>query len=48
MLFVFVNSNLDAFTETYGFTFYLQYLTQWPEYFQVAEAPSGELMGYSK
>jgi N-terminal acetyltransferase B complex catalytic subunit len=33
-------------TETYGVGFYLQYLARWPEYFLVAEAPSGDLMGY--
>lgn len=32
----------------YGIPFYLQYLAHWPEYFIVAEAPGGELMGYSK
>lgn len=41
-------SNLDPLTETYGLSFYLQYLAHWPEYFQVAESPSGEIMGYSK
>lgn len=25
----------------------MQYLAHWPEYFQVAESPSGEIMGYS-
>uniref|UniRef100_A0A8C2NW12 N-alpha-acetyltransferase 20 n=1 Tax=Capra hircus TaxID=9925 RepID=A0A8C2NW12_CAPHI len=39
-------SNLDPLTETYGIPFYLQYLAHWPEYFIVAEAPGGELMGY--
>lgn len=34
-------------TETYGLSFYTQYLAHWPEYFQVAESPSGEIMGYS-
>jgi len=32
----------------YGLPFYMQYLAHWPEYFQVAESPSGEIMGYSK
>lgn len=32
----------------YGIPFYLQYLAHWPEYFIVAEAPGGELMGYSE
>nr|XP_050846234.1 N-alpha-acetyltransferase 20 isoform X1 [Vespula vulgaris]XP_050846235.1 N-alpha-acetyltransferase 20 isoform X1 [Vespula vulgaris]XP_050846236.1 N-alpha-acetyltransferase 20 isoform X1 [Vespula vulgaris] len=38
--------NLDPLTETYGLSFYMQYLAHWPEYFQVAESPSGEIMGY--
>ncbi|KAK7506817.1 hypothetical protein BaRGS_00001668 [Batillaria attramentaria] len=42
-----INSvNLDPLTETYGLPFYMQYLAHWPEYFQVAESPSGEIMGY--
>lgn len=40
--------NLDPLTETYGLSFYTQYLAHWPEYFQVVESPSGEIMGYSK
>ena len=32
----------------YGLPFYMQYMAHWPEYFQVAESPSGEIMGYSK
>lgn len=40
--------NLDPLTETYGLSFYMQYLAHWPEYFQVAESPSGEIMGYGK
>uniref|UniRef100_A0A8C6T6N2 N-alpha-acetyltransferase 20 n=1 Tax=Neogobius melanostomus TaxID=47308 RepID=A0A8C6T6N2_9GOBI len=35
-----------TFNFTYGIPFYLQYLAHWPEYFIVAEAPGGELMGY--
>lgn len=31
----------------YGLTFYMQYLAHWPEYFQLTEAPGGEIMGYS-
>nr|CAG4644344.1 EOG090X0ENV [Lepidurus arcticus] len=42
----FNNVNLDPLTETYGLAFYMQYLAHWPEYFQVAESPSGEIMGY--
>ncbi|XP_059473918.1 N-alpha-acetyltransferase 20 [Neocloeon triangulifer] len=45
-LFKFNNVNLDPLTETYGLSFYLQYLAHWPEYFQVAESPSGQIMGY--
>lgn len=45
-LFRFANVNLDPLTETYGIQFYLQYLSRWPEYFQVAESPSGQIMGY--
>ncbi|XP_076463985.1 N-alpha-acetyltransferase 20-like [Babylonia areolata] len=45
-LFKFNNVNLDPLTETYGLPFYMQYLAHWPEYFQVAESPSGEIMGY--
>lgn len=37
-----------TFDPQYGIPFYLQYLAHWPEYFIVAEAPGGELMGYSK
>ncbi|XP_018900483.1 N-alpha-acetyltransferase 20 [Bemisia tabaci] len=42
----FNNVNLDPLTETYGLSFYMQYLAHWPEYFQVAEAPNGDIMGY--
>lgn len=45
-LFKFNKVNLDPLTETYGLPFYMQYLAHWPEYFQVAESPSGEIMGY--
>lgn len=39
---------LNVWPPQYGIPFYLQYLAHWPEYFIVAEAPGGELMGYSK
>ena len=39
--------NLDPLTETYGLSFYLQYLAKHPEYFQIAESSNGEIMGYS-
>ncbi|KHN83657.1 N-alpha-acetyltransferase 20 [Toxocara canis] len=45
-LFRFNNVNLDPLTETYGFNFYLQYLINHPEYFQVCQHPNGEIMGY--
>ncbi|KAH3854821.1 N-alpha-acetyltransferase 20-like [Dreissena polymorpha] len=45
-LFKFNHVNLDPLTETYGLPFYMQYLAHWPEYFQVAESASGEIMGY--
>lgn len=45
-LFRFNNVNLDVLTETYNMSFYLQYMSQWPEAFTVAEAPDGSLMGY--
>jgi len=45
-LFRFNGINLDPLTEMYGLSFYLQYLARWPEYFMVAESPSGDLMGY--
>lgn len=32
----------------YGFNFYLQYLINFGEYFQVCEHPSGEIMGYGE
>lgn len=40
------NVNLNPLTETYGIPFYLQYLTHWPEYFQVMEGPNGDIIGY--
>lgn len=45
-LFRFNNINLDVLTETYNMPFYLQYISQWPEAFTVAEGPDGSLMGY--
>ncbi|XP_064465252.1 N-alpha-acetyltransferase 20-like isoform X1 [Ornithodoros turicata] len=45
-IFNYNNVNLDPLTETYGLSFYLQYVTHWPEYFQVAQAPNGDIMGY--
>ncbi|CAB3397983.1 unnamed protein product [Caenorhabditis bovis] len=45
-LLTFNNVNLDINTETYGFNFYLYYLVNHSEYYQVAEHPNGEIMGY--
>ncbi|XP_012278776.1 N-alpha-acetyltransferase 20 [Orussus abietinus] len=45
-LFKFNNMNLDPLTETYALSFYMQYMAHWPECFQVAESPGGEIMGY--
>ncbi|KAI8799514.1 acyl-CoA N-acyltransferase [Cladochytrium replicatum] len=45
-LFRFNNINLDPLTETYYLNFYFTYLATWPDYFCVAESPSGELMSY--
>jgi N-terminal acetyltransferase B complex catalytic subunit len=43
----FNNVNLDVLTETYYMSFYMSYMSQWPESFTVAEAPNGDLMGYN-
>ncbi|ETV94894.1 N-alpha-acetyltransferase 20, NatB catalytic subunit, variant [Aphanomyces invadans] len=45
-LFRFNNVNLDVLTETYNMSFYLQYLTKWPDYFLLQEDPNGTMMGY--
>lgn len=44
----FSNVNLDRYTETYNFGFYMTYMDRWPEYFTVAEDITGRQMGYSK
>ncbi|KAL8274850.1 hypothetical protein Esti_001202 [Eimeria stiedai] len=38
--------NGDVFTETFGLSFYLKYLSAWPELCIAAEAPDGALLGY--
>ncbi|KAJ2712740.1 N(alpha)-acetyltransferase 20, NatB catalytic subunit, partial [Coemansia spiralis] len=38
--------NLDQFTETYDLSFYLSYLSSWPELFTLAESADGRLMAY--
>jgi len=45
-LFRFNNINLDPWTETYSISFYLSYLSRWPDMCYVQEAPNGRLMGY--
>uniref|UniRef100_A0A452EC88 N-acetyltransferase domain-containing protein n=1 Tax=Capra hircus TaxID=9925 RepID=A0A452EC88_CAPHI len=46
-LFCFNTFHLDPLRETYGIPFYLECLAHWLESFVVAEAPGGELMGYT-
>jgi len=38
-LFKFNNVNLDTLTETFNMSFYLTYMSRWPELFTVAESP---------
>ncbi|KAJ2774220.1 N(alpha)-acetyltransferase 20, NatB catalytic subunit [Coemansia nantahalensis] len=45
-LFRFNAVNLDRFTETYDLSFYLNYLSSWPELFTLAESADGRLMAY--
>jgi len=45
-LFKFNLVNLDPLTETYGMSFYMQYMAHWPEFMQVVESASGQIMGY--
>ncbi|KAH9940981.1 N-acetyltransferase [Amylocystis lapponica] len=45
-LFKFNNVNLDLWTETYGISFYLGYLSRWPDLCCVQESPNGRMMGY--
>eukprot|EP00937_MAST-01D_sp_MAST-1D-sp2_P001140 g1140.t1 len=45
-LFRFNNVNLDVLTETYNQPFYQQYISRWPPYNMVTEAPCGDIMGY--
>ena len=46
-MFKFNQVNLDAFTETYSISYYLNNLSNWPDLFCATEDPSGTLMGYS-
>ena len=45
-LFKMGNVNLDALTETYNISFYLQYMATWPDYFTQISNPSNTIMGY--
>ncbi|CAL8071920.1 unnamed protein product [Calicophoron daubneyi] len=36
----FANINLDPYTETYSITFYLHYLSKWPEHMRIMESPT--------
>jgi N-terminal acetyltransferase B complex catalytic subunit len=38
--------NLDHLTETYNLSFYLSYLSTWPDHFLVQHTPTGRMMGY--
>nr|CAG8487134.1 5890_t:CDS:2 [Entrophospora candida] len=40
------NINLDVLTETYNITFYLSYLSRWPDLFCLQESSNGIIMGY--
>ncbi|KAK2551763.1 N-alpha-acetyltransferase 20 [Acropora cervicornis] len=40
------STDLKGQFQGYGLAFYLQYLAHWPEYFQVIESPTGQIMGY--
>ncbi|MCE3215340.1 N(alpha)-acetyltransferase 20, NatB catalytic subunit, partial [Datura stramonium] len=42
----FASVNLDHLTETFNMSFYMTYMARWPDYFHVAEAPGGHIMGY--
>jgi N-terminal acetyltransferase B complex catalytic subunit len=47
-LFNFNHVNLDAFTETYSISYYMNNLSQWPDQFCAVEDTRGTLMGYSE
>jgi N-terminal acetyltransferase B complex catalytic subunit len=40
-------TNLDHLTETYNISFYLEYLTKWPDLCRVIEGIDGQIEGYS-
>ncbi|KAJ1642163.1 N-acetyltransferase [Coemansia erecta] len=45
-MFHFNNINLDQYTDTYDLSFYLTYLSKWPDLFNAAESADSTLMGY--
>jgi N-terminal acetyltransferase B complex catalytic subunit len=45
-LFSFNTVNLDHWTETYSISFYLSYLSEWPDLSYTQLSPSGRIMGY--
>lgn len=45
-LFTFNSCNLDPWTETYQLSFYMTYMSHWPNFFQGLKGPSGIQMGY--
>eukprot|EP01129_Flabellula_baltica_P005112 TRINITY_DN1824_c0_g1_i1.p1 TRINITY_DN1824_c0_g1~~TRINITY_DN1824_c0_g1_i1.p1 ORF type:complete len:190 (+),score=42.22 TRINITY_DN1824_c0_g1_i1:1-570(+) len=45
-LFHFNSANLDPLTETYNIGFYLEYMSEWPDYNFVVESAHGDSMGY--
>ncbi|KAF2109142.1 acyl-CoA N-acyltransferase [Lophiotrema nucula] len=40
------STNLDHLTETYSISFYLEYLTKWPDLCRVIEGMDGQIEGY--
>ncbi|ORY02452.1 acyl-CoA N-acyltransferase [Clohesyomyces aquaticus] len=45
-LFHISSTNLDPLTETYNVSFYLEYLTKWPDLCRVIEGMDGQIEGY--
>ena len=47
-LWKFAPCNLDPLTETYSYSFYVEYMRKWPQLCRVMEGPKGDIEGYSK
>ncbi|KAJ1884387.1 N-acetyltransferase [Kickxella alabastrina] len=45
-MFNFGSVNLDRYTETYDLSFYLSYLSSWPDLFNIAVSADDTMMGY--